>query len=538
MKRLKLLTVIACIVTMLIPQTVLAAEESAVTEGGTIIGLVETPVYYGSYPQREVVVDKSDCGTTGRGWATDDDCIVDATLYCKLLKATWDSNGDTEIDGVRYHKLTKSEATFTVSDNSLYFNWGEDDECFFRYDPIKWRVLDRDGDDLFVVADVALDDQQYHTSGDSITWEDSTIRRWLNGTFYNRAFSSDEQSFIKTTDVVNNDNKNYGTNGGNDTQDKIFLLSEDEVYGTYAPMYGFAKSYNTYDTARQFKSSTYAKAMGIWSSIDSSSLGNCGWWLRSPGGFTSNAANVNFDGDVYRDGCLVFYDKYGILPALHINLKSNNLIGIDMVSASDVKLSSTEMEYDGTELKPTVSIKNLTEGTDYTVSYSNNKDIGTGIVTIEGIGDFSGTITKTFTIIKHQHNYVHKKVAAGNCKDGSEYDECQGCHTIINKKTIAGYSTSYVKSMKLVAAKKACTVKWAKQSSANQKKFTAYQIQYSTDKSFKKSVKTTTAKKSSSYKKISKLTSKKTYYVRVRTYTTKSGKKYYSKWTTKSTRIK
>lgn len=130
------------------------------------------------------------------------------------------------------------------------------------------------------------------------------------------------------------------------------------------------------------------------------------------------------------------------------------------------------------------------------------------------------------------HKWVHKKTAAGNCKNGSEYDECSVCHAKKNQKTISGYSTSYVKSFKLAAGKKSFTAKWAKQSSKNQKKFTGYQIQYSL-KSSMSSPKYATAKKSASYKKIGKLKAKKRYYVRVRTYRTVSGKKYYSKWSTK-----
>ena len=87
-----------------------------------------------------------------------------------------------------------------------------------------------------------------------------------------------------------------------------------------------------------------------------------------------------------------------------------------------------------------------------------------------------------------------------------------------------------VKISKATAAKKAATVKWKKVSKANQKKIAKIQIQYSTDKTFKKGVKTVTAKKSAASKKISKLKSKKTYYFRVRAYKKSGGKVHVSKW--------
>lgn len=127
MKRTKLLLIIACIISMIMPQTVLAESGQAAAEGGTIACGASGPyVYYGSYPQIEVVDDKSNCGTTDKSWVTDNDCIVDANLYAELQSASWDSSGDTEIDGVKYHKLTKSEATYTSS-GGCYFNWGEED---------------------------------------------------------------------------------------------------------------------------------------------------------------------------------------------------------------------------------------------------------------------------------------------------------------------------------------------------------------------------------------------------------------------------
>ncbi len=132
----------------------------------------------------------------------------------------------------------------------------------------------------------------------------------------------------------------------------------------------------------------------------------------------------------------------------------------------------------------------------------------------------------------HVHVYVlTKTVSAGNCKDGYKLYTCR-CG--LTKKTVLkGYSTSYVKGYKLVAGRKCFTAKWTKQSTSTQKKFSGYQIQYSLKSSYA-SAKTVSVKKSASYKKISKLSGGKKYYVRIRTYTKKNGKTYYSKWTSKT----
>ena len=130
------------------------------------------------------------------------------------------------------------------------------------------------------------------------------------------------------------------------------------------------------------------------------------------------------------------------------------------------------------------------------------------------------------------HAWIECEESAGLLRNGKIFDYCLMCGKTQNVKTLAGYATYYVKSLKVTKAKKAFTVKWAKQSAANQKKFNGYQIRYSL-KSNMAGAKYVKAAKSSKSKKISKLLKKKKYYVQVRTYTVKNGKTFYSKWSAK-----
>ena len=94
-----------------------------------------------------------------------------------------------------------------------------------------------------------MDDQRYNEKWATITWEKSSMRSWINGykasenqseidysnkNFIDTAFSTAQKNAIKTTKVENRNNIHYGSagQGGNDTSDKIFLLSEREVYNT------------------------------------------------------------------------------------------------------------------------------------------------------------------------------------------------------------------------------------------------------------------------------------------------------------------
>ena len=292
-------------------------------------------VYFGSYPQSEV--------TSKEG-----------SIYNALKNATgWDENNDITIGGTKYRRLKGEDATYATSDSSYYYNWNDSYNTYhyFKYEPIKWRVLNRNGNDALLLADVALDDQRYNTNYTSVTWETSSMRSWLNGygassnqpktdyskkNFINSAFTSTQKNAIKTISVVNNNNINYGTAGGNNTSDKVFLLSESEVYNTdTAAGYGFVKSYSTDDEARRSRCSTYAYAMGTWRNTDTSYRGNIWWWLRSPGYSSSDAGYLSNIGWVDRDGDDVYYYDDGVRPALHLNLSSTNLYSYAGTVCSD-----------------------------------------------------------------------------------------------------------------------------------------------------------------------------------------------------------
>ena len=299
-------------------------------------------VYFGSYPQSEVTAQ-------------------DGSIYNALKNATgWDENNDIMIGKTKYRRLKGEDATYATSDSSSYYNWNDSYKTYhyFKYQPIKWRVLNRNGNDALLLADVALDDQQYNTNWEDVTWETSSMRSWLNGygasvnqpktdysrkNFINFAFTSKQRNAINTTNVVNANNISSGTAGGNNTSDKVFLLSESEVYNTdTAASYGFTKYYNhiIYDEARRSRCSTYAYAMGTWRyhTTDAEYTkynGNIWWWLRSPGGYCSNAAEVSNNGWVFRFGNYVYHYHGGVRPALHLNLSSSNLYSYAGTVCSD-----------------------------------------------------------------------------------------------------------------------------------------------------------------------------------------------------------
>ena len=207
--------------------------------------------------------------------------------------------------------------------------------------PIKWQILSKNGNDLFLLADKALDCKAYNETYTGVTWETCTLRTWLNDDFLNTAFSEAEQKGITTTNVVNADNPEYTTNGGNNTQDKIFLLSLDEVANT---SYGFRSDRGYYDQARICEATSYAKEQGAGTNAEDSSS----WWLRSPGGFSDSAANVSSTGYAIADGSDVDNSTNAVRPALHLNLSSLTSSDYKMCEQKNVSVKAST--YDLVEL--------------------------------------------------------------------------------------------------------------------------------------------------------------------------------------------
>ena len=353
-------------------------------------------VYFGSYPQTEVVESGSKEENALKGmnrYYVTKYQSVSSNVFATIENASYDVNGDATVGGTKYRRIKAGDATYhhtSGSNANGFYNWKDDSTYhYFKYEPIKWRVLNRKGNDALLLADIALDDQKYNTNNTnntSVTWETSSMRSWLNGygasvnqpktdysrkNFINSAFTSAQRSAIKKTNVVNDNNIHYGTTGGKNTSDKVFLLSDSEVYSTdTAADYGFVKN-NIDDEARRNRCSTYAYAMGTWRNTYTFYRGNIWWWLRSPGGSSVSAAGVNDTGWVSRDGGSV--DKYsgGVRPALHLNLSSTNLYSYAGTVCSDEMKSGERQKqtnYSWDEASGTLTVTGSCDMEDYSAS--------------------------------------------------------------------------------------------------------------------------------------------------------------------------
>ena len=232
------------------------------------------------------------------------------------------------------------------------------------------------------------------------------------------------------------------------------------------------------------------------------------------------------------------------------------------ISKASVTLSTSTYAYDGKAKKPGVTVKlngkTLKNGTDYTVSYSNNTKVGTAKVTITGKGNYTGSVSKTYSIKNNfkkatisgisNKSYTGKNITQSitvkyngkTLKNGTDYTVSYSSNKNIGTATVkvtgkGSYTGTITKTFKINPAKqeiqkltsksKAFFVDWAQKGSA-----TGYEIQYATNSKFTSAKKVTITNKKTDKTTISKLSGKKKYYVRVRSYTTVKGTKYYGAW--------
>ena len=185
--------------------------------------------------------------------------------------------------------------------------------------PIEWLVLARDGNKALLISRYGLDAQPYNKDNTSVTWETCTLRTWLNGTFYNKAFSSAEQVAILTTNVDNSKNQCYSgwSTSDNNTQDKVFLLSYAEAYKY------FGITHNSSNTKSRVAPTPYAIAQGAYTnSSDKTADGTAAgeWWLRSPGDYRERVARVGTDGSL--EASYIRFASGSVRPALWVNIEA------------------------------------------------------------------------------------------------------------------------------------------------------------------------------------------------------------------------
>ena len=233
--------------------------------------------------------------------------VSDEALIAELNKLTpSEINGWYLHDGEYYAKATARP----YNGESYKFDDGAEivdgNEYWFKCEPIEWQALSGIDGTYYLLSVKLLDTHNYHTDYSQRTingaavyannYEQSSIREWLNGQFYNVAFALNN-AYIQATAVSNNASTTESSTNAyacGDTQDKVYLPSYIDYLNAD---YGFAANADDGSATRECKTTDYARATGAWCNATSKLLNNGSYWTRSPSGeYNYCAWNVNSAG--------------------------------------------------------------------------------------------------------------------------------------------------------------------------------------------------------------------------------------------------
>ena len=188
-----------------------------------------------------------------------------------------------------------------------------------------WRVLDIQNNTALIITECIIEQRAYHDAYQDITWADCSLRKYLNGEFYGKFNATDKSRIISVLNK-NPDNQWYGSKGGADTQDSVFLLSIEEVVCQY---FGDSSSklQNRGKNQRYWferKDENNSKRIA---KLEANKGSIWWWWLRSPGRVNVKAVYIHGDGNIGIQGNNILKGNIsdgkctgGVRPALWLKL--------------------------------------------------------------------------------------------------------------------------------------------------------------------------------------------------------------------------
>lgn len=241
---------------------------------------------------------------------------------------------DIKVEEPEKEVIEVPHSKFSKGDIVFFGTYEQDNLDFTSDEQIEWIVLDSEGTKLLLLSKYILDAGSYNigNSVDYRTWDNSPVREWLNSSFYDIAFSREEKNAILLTHNVTSPNPDWGSEGGEDTDDNVFLLSIDEANKyfpnndlsiiTTATAYAYAQNCDMYDGSKTYYN------WGIYPDPYPGINGTVAyWWLRSPGytgknslgQFEIRAAFVKADSYPITNRGEFQSQKLGLRPALWID---------------------------------------------------------------------------------------------------------------------------------------------------------------------------------------------------------------------------
>ena len=236
-------------------------------------------------------------------------------------QSTVSGHPETEISSEALEEGTDENEEFAgipsckIGDTVSFGSYEQDNNTENGAEAIEWIVLEAEGENVLLLSKYGLDAQAYNSSDEAVTWENSGLRQWLNDTFYKSAFSEAQREVIIPVINVNPDNERWGTSGGNDTNDTVFLLSIEEVESYFSDR----------NETLWTQATPYAVAQGAFVADN----GDSPWWLHSPGDHNDGgfcAAYVDYrPSGVSLSGYAAQRNSRTVRPSLWVKTQSGSI---------------------------------------------------------------------------------------------------------------------------------------------------------------------------------------------------------------------
>ena len=299
-----------------------------------------THIYFGDYPQSLVedkfLSDTLSSKTMGLPSENSKGVWNNYEYYALGLPSNYMWYVDLSYDGENYRGVYFSQyRTANINYEQSIDNSYQDDNGFikdniywFKYEPLTWKILSLDDEYALLMSEYIVDAQAFNTSIQSLenkyfpnNYKESSIRKWLNNTFYNLAFDERETSILQETLVDNGPSSSIIDSNEylcENTNDFVWLLSNADTVNT---SYGFSDSYTMYDEARRIKPTDYSKCQGVYVDPKDDEYPGCAtWWLRSPDWYLDDCAFLINTGGYGQGRIPVNYTHGGVVPIVKIKM--------------------------------------------------------------------------------------------------------------------------------------------------------------------------------------------------------------------------
>ncbi len=278
-----------------------------------------------------------------------EDCVLEGWYTDSGLTRRYDFSKAVVSDLTLYAKWTDNSLSSSADrgDTVIFGSYEQDGSTSNGKESMKWIVLKKQAGRILLLSKYGIDNKQYNSDLEEVTWKICSLRKWLNSDFINSAFSSSERSRVIQTEIENpdtywgfDDDYNYiGNNSGKgitepestvpgcgSTEDKAFLLSCDEARDM---LWGYDEE-QLYETEgfeypgfsfMQASATDYAKAEGSKTSnycVTKEGFPCCLWMLRSPGPDNTYVSIVDYNGRIYND--VVNKELYSVRPAVWVSI--------------------------------------------------------------------------------------------------------------------------------------------------------------------------------------------------------------------------